>query len=323
MRVSTVDLASQTRELAASRSFFASLAVTGLISTIALIMVGSIVRVTGNGLGCPDWPLCYGQAIPPLKMSAWVEFAHRLFGGAVVLQVAILIGLAWRRYRHEPWIFRTAVVASVVLTVQVVLGGIHVIYELPSWTGWVHTAVAMLLAGLLAVWVAVTHTGLRQIGERTAEQLRGTRLTLWTAVAAATTYILLLTGSLVTRTGASLVCPAFPYCGLSFVPDYLRGLVTIQMVHRVTAFIVAFTISLVLWHLLRSARRDPGLRRFALALVALLVLQFGLGMVNVWMAIPMWSRVLHLGTGGTIWVVVLMLAVVLYRGKKEASEARA
>jgi len=288
-----------------------------LITTILLIMVGAIVRVTGNGLGCPDWPLCHGQAIPPFYLSAWVEFVHRLFGGAVVIQVVALIVLAFRHYRHEHWIYRTAQIMAVVLTIQVALGGIHVIFELPRWTGWIHTGVAMLVAALVATWAGLTQPGLQEMGRRTAAYLRETRLLLWVSIATVATYILLLTGSLVTRTGASLVCPSFPYCGLPFVPENLKLIVYIQMTHRFTAFVVAFTITLVLWHLLKAGRRDSGLRKFGLALAGLITLQFSLGMINVWYAIPMWSRVLHLGTAGTIWVVMVMLWVTLKRGQSE------
>lgn len=289
---------------------FAALSVSALVSTILLIMMGSIVRVTGYGLGCPDWPLCYGQAIPPLRIDAWVEFIHRVIGGVVVVQLAALIVLALRHYKQQGWIYKTAVFASVILTVQVVLGGIHVIYELPRWTGWVHTAVAMLIAGIAAVWVALTWPALQRLGQRTAATLRHTRLPFWTGVTAVFTYLLLLTGALVTRSGASLVCPDFPACGLPMIPDYLQPFVLIQLTHRFSATIVAAAICLVLLYLLR-ARRDHGLRNFAIALIVLLVLQFSLGITNVLFTIPRWSRVLHLGTGATIWAVVLMLWMTL------------
>ena len=145
MATSTIEESTSLEEMSIAGRRFSTLAVTALISTVALIMVGSIVRVTGNGLGCPDWPLCYGQAIPPFLGSAWVEFAHRLFGGVVVLQVGALIWLAWRHFRSDRWIFRPAAAMLVVISLQVVLGGIHVLYELPRWTGWIHTGVAMLV----------------------------------------------------------------------------------------------------------------------------------------------------------------------------------
>lgn len=319
MSVSLSEESAKSEHVRSGERTFAVLALSSLVSTILLIMVGSIVRVTGNGLGCPDWPLCHGQAIPPALTSAWVEFLHRLFGAAVVLQVAALIVLSWRRYRHDTWIFRTAVIATIVLSVQVVLGGIHVIYELPRWTGWIHTGVAMLVAGSAAVWVAATLPAFTALGRRTARLFAGTRLSFWTAVAAGATYILLLTGSLVTRTGASLVCPSFPNCGLEVVPGNLRTIVAIQLTHRFAAFTVASVIAITLWYLLKESRQDAGIKRMAWTLLILLVLQFGLGITNVLFALPMWSRVLHLGTGATIWVFMVILTVTLVRDVSQAA----
>ncbi len=321
MSVTAYEQAPTTEKADSAQRTFSRLSLTALISTILLIMVGSIVRVTGNGLGCPDWPLCYGQAIPPFYLSAWVEFLHRLFGAAVVLQVAALIFLSWRWYRPDKWIFRTAVFTTIVLSIQVVLGGIHVIYELPRWTGWVHTGVAMLVAGAIAVWLAVSHQAIRALGKRTANLLKRTRLVLWTSIAAGASYVLLLTGSLVTRTGASLVCPSFPNCGLEMVPDNLQSIVTIQMAHRFVAFVVAFTIILTLYYLLKNSRYDSGLRHFAWLLIGLLSLQFFLGISNVLLHLPMWSRVLHLGTGASIWAVMVILSVTLLRGEDQAIQS--
>jgi heme A synthase len=318
MSVSVYEPAKETGETPTPYPLFGTLSVSALISTILLIMVGSIVRVTGNGLGCPDWPLCHGQAIPPFLASAWVEFFHRLVGGAVVIQIGILIFLAWRRYRHEKWVFRTAVALAFVLTIQVALGGIHVIYELPRWTGLIHTGVAMIVAGLVAIWVAVTQPGIRDLSRRTAPLFQGTRLYLWTAIVAGATYVLLLTGSLVVRTGASLVCPSFPFCGLEVVPDNLRSIVNIQMIHRISAFTVALAIIVVLWYLFKASRQDSGIKRVAAALIALLLLQITLGITNVLFALPTWSRVLHLGTGATIWVFMVILSVALLQNRDQA-----
>ncbi len=284
-------------------------------------MVGSIVRVTGYGLGCPDWPLCYGQAIPPFLGSAWVEFAHRLFGAVVVLQVGALILQAWRVHRAELWIFRPAVVMIFVITVQVILGGIHVIFELPRWTGWVHTGVAMLVAGLLAVWVAVTQSAMIEIGRRTASKFQGSRFPLWTMLGAAATYLLILTGSLVTRTGASLVCPSFPNCGLDTIPDNLQSIVTIQMTHRLFAMAVVLVVVILLGRLWRVSERDTGIRNFALIIIGLFLFQVSLGLINIWYAIPMWSRVLHLGTATTIWTAMVILSVTLEHGRDQLSRS--
>lgn len=317
MTSTTYEQAPAIEKSASALRIFSTLALIALISTILLIMVGSIVRVTGNGLGCPDWPLCHGQAIPPYLMSAWVEFTHRLFGAAVALQIGALIVLSWRWFRPDKWIIRTAIFVTAALILQVLLGGIHVIYELPRWTGWIHTGVAMLVAGSVAVWLAVTHRSTRELGRRTAILLEGSLLQLWTAIAAGASFVLILTGSLVTRTGASLVCPSFPNCGLAVIPSNLQTIVTIQMVHRLAAFTVAFATALILWNLLKKSRHDRGLQRVAWTLLALFALQFFFGISNVLLNLPMWSRVLHLGTGATIWAFLVILSVTLIRGENQ------
>ncbi len=307
--------------LSSSLHRFSTLATVALISTILLIMIGAVVRVTGHGLGCPDWPLCHGRAIPPFLLSAWVEFTHRLFGAAVVVEVGALIILSWRWFRPDKWIYRTAVAATFVLTIQVVLGGIHVVYELPSWTGWIHTGVAMLVAGLVALWVAITNPVFRRLGKRTAATFAGTRLPLWTGIAAGATFILLMTGSLVTRTGASLVCPAFPHCGLPTIPESIVTMVVIQMTHRILALTIALAILVILYQLFKESRKDPGIKQIAWVVLGLSVFQILLGIGNVLLTLPMWSRILHLGTGATLWVAMVILSASLLRGDNQRIES--
>ena len=84
------------------------------------------------------------------------------------------------------------------------------------------------------------------------------------------------------------------------------------MTHRYAALTVAFGIGLTLWHLLRAGSGNRGIRPIAWTLIILLTIQGGLGITNVLFAIPMWSRILHLGTAATIWTVMVILSVVLY-----------
>jgi heme A synthase len=312
------DLA-ETGQVARFDSLLVTLALSSLISTVVLIMVGNFVRVTGYGLGCPDWPLCYGRAVPPLEIGAWVEFTHRLLGGIVGLQIAALAVLSWVAYRQDKWVLWPSLAAGVVLIVQVSLGGIHVLNELPRWTGLIHTGVALAIAGLLAVVVAVTQPSLRSLTARFHAAPGGADSSIAAIAAAAATYLLLLTGSLVTRTGSSLACPSFPLCGLDTISDQLRPFVTIQLIHRVVAIAVAIFIGLILWRLARQLRDDVTLRRLSFSIFILILLQFGLGIANVLLALPIWSRVLHLGVGATIWVLMVILAVLLHRSRSPLS----
>jgi heme A synthase len=101
------------------------------------------------------------------------------------------------------------------------------------------------------------------------------------------------------------------------VPSNLQTIVTIQMVHRFAAFAVAFATALILRQLVKKSHHDRGLQRTAWILIALFALQFFLGISNVLLNLPMWSRVLHLGTGATIWVFLVILSVTLIRGENQ------
>lgn len=276
------------------------LALLALISTILLITMGSIVRVTGNGLGCPDWPLCYGRVVPPALTGAWVEFTHRLLGAVTSLQIALLALFVWRGYRQRPWLFWPAVAAVGLLIIQVSLGGLHVIFEIPPVTGWIHTGVAMLIAGMVAVQVAGLLPAAQPL--RGAALFANRRFAGWLSVTTGVAYLLLLTGSYVTRSGASLACPSFPLCGVAA----RNRLIDIQMLHRYAAFSVAFlTLALVVW--LVTRQEDRRLARFAYVLGALLLVQLGLGASNVLLRLPIWSRVLHLAVAATLWASLVVL----------------
>jgi len=269
-----------------------------------LILAGSVVRVTGHGLGCPDWPLCYGRAIPPAYAGAWVEFSHRLVGGVAGLQITALGVLAWRERRSQRWSHWPAIAAVGLLIVQVLLGGLHVVLEIPPETGLIHTAVAMLIVGLLAFELAVTSPALDGF-RSSARQAASARplVALLTALAVAT-YVLLLTGSYVTRSGASLACLSFPLCGSS-APAAQR-LVDIHMLHRFAALAVLVLSGWTIARLVTAVRQGP-LLRYTYLLVTLLMVQSGLGIANVLLLLPMWSRVVHLSLAAVFWSTVVIL----------------
>ena len=287
------------------------LALTTLISTIALILMGSIVRVTGYGLGCPDWPLCYGQPIPPFLVGAWMEFTHRLIGLIASVQIVALGWMGWRWYGYHAWLRRSSIALIVLLVVQIPLGGLHVILEIPPQTGMIHTAIALAIVGLVALIFALLHPSTLSLRKQAGVFMNDRRFLRWLTAGTVLLYLLLLTGSLVTRTGASLACPSWPFCG---VPrDEWGPLMWIQVLHRYTAYVTGGLLLALTVFALRRAPSAPW-RRFAYGLLLVLLAQFTLGVLNVLLRIPMTTRALHLTVGSTLWVLVVILWVVVHPG---------
>ncbi len=132
-----------TQHTASTSLGFRRLTIVTSAWVLFLIFAGAIVRVTGSGMGCPDWPLCYSQVIPPAQMKAWIEVLHRIIAGvASLLTIAIAVE-AWRSYRQERFIFKPALWAVAVVLFQAFLGAVTVWFSNHPLT-----VVAHLLAGL-------------------------------------------------------------------------------------------------------------------------------------------------------------------------------
>src|SRR6202521_3789758 len=130
---------------------FRAVSVATALVTYALVVLGGVVRVSGSGLGCPDWPLCHGRLLPPLDVHAIIEYSHRTTASltsALVVLTAVVAWVAWRKRRD---IVIPATVALVLLMVQVVLGAITVRLELPPMIVLAHLATAMALLAAVCV----------------------------------------------------------------------------------------------------------------------------------------------------------------------------
>jgi len=152
-----------------ARTPFVRLALWTTAITFLLILVGGLVRASGAGLGCPDWPRCFGSWFPPASAAElppqfdpsqfnptlmWTEYLNRLLGVTVGLTILATAISAWRHHRRDPHILWPTVLALLLTGYEGWLGGRVVAHELAPWIVTAHLVVAIVIV-LLLVYATV------------------------------------------------------------------------------------------------------------------------------------------------------------------------
>lgn len=289
------------------------LTLVAALATFVLVVVGGIVRVTGSGLGCPDWPLCYGQVLPPPQIESIIEYSHRTVAGFVSLLIVSLAIWAWRVHRSDRALVLPALAAVGALVVQILLGAITVVYELPPLIVWVHLGTA--LAIFACVVVAATNVWRSPKRLSLDAPLQG-RIVSLAIAAAISTYILLLLGATVVNTGASLACSDWPLCQGQLIPLLRNPLVVIHFTHRFAALASGILVVLLAITAWRVRDREAWLARWALTLLGLFVAQAIIGGLAVLTGMPTLLRGLHLAAATAVWGVAVALVTLLLRSRR-------
>lgn len=311
--------------------------------TFDLIVFGAFTRLTDSGLGCPDWPGCYGQANPfqahsdikaaeallptgPVTvMKAWIEMIHRYLAMAVGVLLTAQMCIAWWRRKsfvHSPWL---ATALFVLVLVQGAFGAWTVTMKLQPVIVTIHLLLALALLSLL-VWA----------WRREADEPVCQTSFAMQALAPITFIVLIVQialGGWVSTNYAALACADYPTCGgvmlpaLDFEHAYtlwrelgrtasgefipFSALVTIHWVHRSFAWVAFALLAMLAW----LGRRDAATRSLSRWIVALLCIQVGTGIATVYFSWPLALAVSH-NAGASL--LVLLLAMLNYRVRPRA-----
>jgi len=294
---------------------FRALSVVTALVTYALVVLGGVVRVSGSGLGCPDWPLCHGRLLPPLELHSIIEYSHRTTASVASTLIVVTALVAWLALRRRRDILIPASVAVGLLGVQVLLGAMTVRLELPPMIVLAHLATAMAL--LAAVCVTAVAACLPQnVSNARIALKRGSRgatpRVRLSRAAAAGTYLLILSGSLVVGSGASGSCDAWPLCGGGFSLAF-DGYPAIQLLHRGLAAVIGVLILVSLFALLNRHREERAVRATVALTLAALAFQVAVGAAVVTLHLPAALRGLHLALASAVWAGTVVLAVIADR----------
>lgn len=321
------------------------LAAVAAVFTLCVVVLGAWVRLSDAGLGCPDWPGCYGQIDVPAGSEiaaanaawperpveagkAWKEMVHRYFAGTLGLLVFGLAAIAWRRRaRGTPVVLPTIIAALVVF--QALLGMWTVTLLLKPLIVLAHLLGGLTLLALL-VWLALAH-------RPAVPDLPHPRWLRRLALAALVVLAVQITlGGWTSTNYAALACPDLPTCqgewwpetdfSTAFIPwhglgiDYEGGILlgearaAIHLTHRLGAIAALLVIGgLAVACMLPG--RDRSLRIAGAGVGALLLLQFGLGLANVWWLLPLPVATAHNGGAALLLAGLVTFLHLLYRSR--------
>lgn len=302
--------------------WFRGLTLATAISAFALVILGGVVRVTGSGLGCPDWPLCHGGVLPPLETKAVIEYSHRIVASLLVGPlILITVGMAWVAYRRVVWVVVPATVALIMLLTQALLGGYTVVNELPGAIVSAHLAVGEALLACLILLAVVAFRGpispvfSRVIGGRKD------RFPLLVLASAVSVYALLMSGSYVTITGSTFACAEWPLCQGELFPD--ERLPAIHMGHRLLAAIVGLFVMFTLALGSRKGRWPNHIRILSMTVGALFIAQVMVGAGTIWLTFAQEYRALHLAAGTAVWGGIALLTLLIFTQQSAPYQGKA
>jgi protoheme IX farnesyltransferase len=283
------------------------------VVTYFLIALGGTVLATDSGLSCPDWPFCNGQAYYSGTYHVFLEQFHRFTAATVSILIALLvIGIiVWARKDRALLIL--AIAAPVLLAIQIVLGGLTVLWKLPPQIITAHLGTALAILAVV-ITIAVLSGKSAQSKELPAKTRKFAQLAITNALLV---YILMLFGSYVTGSSAALACPGWPFCTPASwaVSNHLAS---INVLHRVFAVFVGLV---TLWTVIAA------LRRWRIARGQAIVGLIG-GILFIWQAIvgglivllkePAFVAGLHLALAAAVWGTLVLLAALSTRQLRAA-----
>lgn len=280
-------------------AILAALALATGVVTYFLIILGSTVRVTESGMGCPGWPLCYGQLGPIDHFHALLEQSHRYVVALVTVLVVLTAVAAWRLARDRRTVVVPATAALGVIAIQIALGAITVITHNAPITVALHLLFGLIVLAVTWVTVAAVFVARRPTAGRRLGPLGYATVGL--------TFVLLISGSMVVDGGATYACPSWPFCTAHGIA---APLVAIQYGHRFTVLIVSIFIVLFVMHVARRWRQVPGARLIADLAAVLLLAQIAVGGLVATLAAPDALQDLHIALAAAIWVSMVVLATM-------------
>ena len=323
-----------------------------------VIILGSWTRLADAGLGCPDWPGCYGNLLVPETVEAiaaaealypeapvevakgWLEMIHRYFATILGFIILVLAVASWtaRKRLNYPFLLTQGLLAMVML--QGAFGAWTV-----TWKLWPQVVTAHLMGGFfIASLLTVLLIKLRRVGRPlkalSLSNISHGQLKVWTSLALLLVIAQIFLGGWMSSNYAALACSTLPDCNGAWWPEmnfsegfditqtlgpsYLGGLMhteartAIHVLHRYGAMILGVFLVLLSYRLM--SQDDRRLRKFGLGFLVVFFVQFCLGLANIYYLLPLDVAVAHNFGGACLFVLTVSLNYVVFSSRGRLNE---
>jgi cytochrome c oxidase assembly protein subunit 15 len=303
---------------------FQKTALTTVAATLFLIFVGGLVRAAGAGLGCPDWPQCFGMWIPPTSVEQlppqfdpsqyniakmWIEYVNRLVGVVIGLLIIATAALSLRFRKTKPNITVASVASLVLVIFQGWLGGQVVRSALDEWLITLHMLLAMVIVNLL---IYATFKALTEHLSFTISDGVRKHLFLTTGILLFAALLQMGMGTQV-REAIDAVVKANPTLDRS---QWLENVGFIDHLHRSTSWSLLILGVYLGWFINKSALARP-LVKAGYGILLLIVFQIILGVGLAYMGMPAAFQVLHLTFAAFLVSALIVMLYLIQEGKPE------
>lgn len=330
----------------AATSWAKNLTLLCIAVAVVVVLLGAFTRLAGAGLGCPDWPTCYGHlwipqtaeeiqqanenyAETPVETDkTWPEQIHRIFASSLGVLIIGLVIACYQGAKTSKQPLKLSLLLLALVIVQGMFGMWTVTLKL-----WPQVVTAHLLGGfstLVLLWIMLQRLGGYHWSLDVSSIKSVKNLSRLAAVALLAVILQVALGGWTSSNYAALACPDLPTCQNQWLPnaDFSQGFNVLQTIgpnylggqlesdartaihftHRVGAIVASAIIILLAWRL--WLLKNPRIRRWSYLLIAVLLLQVTLGISNVYWQLPLSIAVAH-NAGGALLLVIL--ATINYR----------
>lgn len=294
---------------------FKRFAILSTVGTYLVIFIGGLVRVSGAGLGCPDWPRCFGRWIPPTNINqlpegidpsrfnftlAWIEYMNRLGGALLGVLILITALIAIKNHRRHKKILIPSIAAAFLVALLGIQGGVVIWTELAPIVVTAHMLLALLLASVLIYTVQQAHY--LEHPQAGSEMVFPKSIDRWVLLVWILSLIQVLLGTQM-RQALELLAERFP---LLSDTAWLAKVGMVNHLHMTLGLIIVIGT----WHVGRRILKEttnltPAIKQTVLSMQVAISVQIVIGFVFMLVGMPELARVFHL------WVASIFIGLLL------------